>query len=71
MKDAERIAELEAALRDVLGTAVILSRDYLAVFDDWAPTMTIQGWGKQDWIKAIEAKERAISIAPSSRASGA
>ena len=55
-------AELVAALRDLLGEAVILSRDYLKAFQTEPGDYCIQGWDKARWERALMAKEKAQAL---------
>jgi len=52
------IKELVESSREVLSSAVILSKEYLSVFDTWPDTATIQGWDKKRWVCALKAKDR-------------
>ena len=55
----EQIEGLRAALRNVLTEAVILSENYLEVFNNQPDTVTIQGWDKARWRRALAAKKQA------------
>ena len=55
-------AELVEALRDLLGEAVILSRDYLKAFQTEPGDYCIQGWDKARWERALMAKEKAQAL---------
>jgi hypothetical protein len=49
--------ELRKSVEGLLEHAVILSRDYLAVFNDWPDDKTLQGWETGRWRKALAAAD--------------
>ncbi len=55
----KRIQALDAALREVLKHAVILSEKYLSAFSNWPDDAAIQGWDKARWLRALIAKKQA------------
>jgi hypothetical protein len=55
----ERVKALDGVLKEVLKEAVILSDDYLSLFDDKPLDQTIQGWDKARWLRASAARKRA------------
>ena len=52
-------AELLEVLENLLDNAVILSREYLKSFEDYAEPSIIQGWDKARWLRAADAADQA------------
>jgi len=53
---------LQAALKELLSEAVILSESYLEAFNAWPDDATIQGWDKARWKRALAAAKKARQV---------
>jgi len=54
-----RAAQLEAALRKLVDTAIVLGADYLSVFEQKKDDETVQGWDVGRWRRLLKAHDEA------------